>query len=202
MYCQCQCVLSNGYCVGMQDDELVDGVKPSWLEVGRVLAERPAAGTSASGRSAAATAAAARGGPPAPGSQLLCKWRELPYSECTWEDEADIPDAQLLIQQFRRRRPIGEMDLDAELRWLAPADDEQGPEQQQQQQQRVQDEGQPAGGSQEGGSQQQRRFQASPYFLRGELHPYQVCRHGGLSAVLSSHPCNAAADPDALLPCC
>lgn len=170
-----------GCCNALQDDELVDGVKPSWLEVERVLAERPAAGTSAGGGSSAAAAAAAGRGPPAAGSQLLCKWRELPYSECTWEDEADIPDAQLLIQQFRRRRPIGEMDLDAELRWLAPADDEQGTEQQpqqevQQQQQRAQDDGQPAGGSQEGSSQQQRRFQASPYFLRGELHPYQVGR--------------------------
>lgn len=169
-----------------QDDELVDGVKPSWLEVERVIAERPAGGSSAAAAAAGGASAAA-----AAGSQLLCKWRELPYSECTWEDEADIPEAQPLIQQFRRRRPIGEVDLDAELRLLARSEeageggqpdqqqfDEQQPDRQEQEQeqrqQRVQDVGQPADAGQEGGSQQPRRFPTSPYFLRGQLHPYQV----------------------------
>lgn len=163
----------------------MDGIKPSWLEVERVLAERPA-GCSASTAAAAATAAAGpQQHPPAGPSQLLCKWRDLPYSECTWEDEADIVDAQPAIRQFRRRRPIGETDLDAELRLLAEGSGEQ---QEQPQQQRAQDEGQPALGSQEGGSQQQRRFQSSPAFLRGQLHPYQVGSQK-LLLVPASLPC-------------
>ena len=67
------------------DDELVEGIKPAWLEVERVIAERQA-GTGVGGEAR---------------MQYLCKWRDLPYSNCTWEDEADIADYAQLVQQFR-----------------------------------------------------------------------------------------------------
>jgi hypothetical protein len=104
------------------DDELVDGIKPAWLEVERVIAERPTSslrnGGGAAGYGAepagAEAAAATQGAPgsatasefsaadalPA-GVQYLCKWKELPYSECTWEEGADIAAYHHLIRQYR-----------------------------------------------------------------------------------------------------
>ena len=70
------------------DDEMAEGIRPAWLEVERVIAERQA-GTGGSGDGAR--------------MQYLCKWRDLPYSNCTWEEEADIADYALLVQQFRCR---------------------------------------------------------------------------------------------------
>lgn len=106
------------------DDELVDGIKPAWLEVERVIAERPISslrnGGGAAGDGAApagAEAAAATQGAPETatatasefsaadalpaGVQYLCKWKELPYSECTWEEGADIAAYHHLIRQYR-----------------------------------------------------------------------------------------------------
>lgn len=221
------------------DDELVEGVKPAWLEVERVIAERTV-GSGGGGAAAAAAGAGAgdahEGGggdaavPPrlqyGQHKQYLCKWRELPYSECTWEEESDISEYRHLIQQyrwgspryrsaagnrgsrcsrasppcaaslptaaaaasgrafacpcFRQRVPIGEIQLQL------PSPPAGAPQQQAQQQGEAAaqtgaeaeaaagwwDGAGPDGGSQ--GGSQARRFAATPAFLLGQLHPYQV----------------------------
>lgn len=106
----------------------MEGVKPAWLEVERVIAERAVGGLggaagaggsarraqqgeamdagggeggAAGGGDASKSHAAGAGAAGAPRRQFLCKWRELSYAECTWEDEADVAEQQDLIEQFR-----------------------------------------------------------------------------------------------------
>ena len=177
--------------------ELVDGVQPEWLEVERVIAERQAG---------------VGGGSPSSGGarqQFLCKWRELPYSECTWEDEADIADFRGLVEQFRRRRPIAELDLEAAVAALPPEAPPLGQQAAAQQQEGQQEEwegqqGEPPA-SQQGeppASQQgeppaggdARHFAAHPSFLRGQLHPYQV-RGGSWPWVVGGAGPRIAASP-------
>ncbi|KAI3426156.1 hypothetical protein D9Q98_008533 [Chlorella vulgaris] len=188
------------------DDELVDGIKPAWLEVERVIAERPISslrnGGGAAGDGAApagAEAAAATQGAPETatatasefsaadalpaGVQYLCKWKELPYSECTWEEGADIAAYHHLIRQYRQRLPIAEVDLEQKLAWVVGDSQQQREQQQQQQQpnlgpphdgpdQQAGAEAMPQQGASQAGSQ--RRFSDTPAFLQGRLHPYQL----------------------------
>lgn len=117
------------------DGELVDGVKPAWVEVERIIAERTvgalggcdsgsraqraqqdeavdadggrggSAGSGGASRSQAAGGGAAGAhparAPMGPRRQFLCKWRELSYADCTWEEEADVAGHRDLIEQFR-----------------------------------------------------------------------------------------------------
>ncbi|KAL4421743.1 hypothetical protein ABPG77_002359 [Micractinium sp. CCAP 211/92] len=179
------------------DGELVEGVKPAWLEVERVIAERAVGGLggaagaggsarraqqgeamdagggeggAAGGGDASKSHAAGAGAAGGPRRQFLCKWRELSYAECTWEDEADVAEQQDLIEQFRRRAPISELDLPLPPRPDSAAEQASPP---------ADPLAQLAEASAElaaasPGASVQRRFAASPGFLRGELHPYQL----------------------------
>ncbi|KAL4452565.1 hypothetical protein ABPG75_008227 [Micractinium tetrahymenae] len=182
------------------DGELVDGVKPAWLEVERIIAERTVGGLGEAGSAqqaqqaqqgeamvvdgvddsragghaaAAGQAAAGTAATRVPGGarrQFLCKWRELSYAECTWEEEGDVAEHRELMEQFRRRAPISELELP-----LPPRPDKEGEEAAALDDplaQLADASAELAAASQ--GALSQRRFAASPDFLQGQLHPYQL----------------------------
>eukprot|EP00741_Cyanophora_paradoxa_P023825 tig00021623_g23013.t1 len=68
-----------------EDEGAVNGIRPEWLEVERVLARRGGEGA----------------------HEFLCKWRALPYSESTWEAAADIlPAFQAQVESFLVREGL------------------------------------------------------------------------------------------------
>jgi hypothetical protein len=189
----------------------VDGVKPAWLEVERVIAHRAVgSGSSKPGSepgSRPAPPGAVAGGDGGGGDsstagqrrvQYLCKWRELPYSECTWEEERDIAEYRPLVEQYRQRVPIAELHLQpppppsASMQpprgaaaaaandgransGPAAAEEAEAGEDSEATEDEAEaggDAGQGAGNAVGGGDG--RRLAASPAFLVGRLHPYQL----------------------------
>jgi len=42
------------------------------------------------------------------GKEYLCKWKGLPYSECTWETEATLGDIKGLLHSYEDRERLKE----------------------------------------------------------------------------------------------
>lgn len=62
------------------------GVRPEWLQPQRIIDSRTTRGK----------------------EYFLVKWRDLPYSDCTWEDPAtsEVPDFERFVDEFRLMRGL------------------------------------------------------------------------------------------------
>ncbi|PSC74179.1 CHD3-type chromatin-remodeling factor PICKLE isoform B [Micractinium conductrix] len=192
---------------GQQAEVVVgpDGVKPEWREVERVVAERRVGGL---GGDDGGDGQGGDGGDGDGGGgarrQFLCKWRDLTYVDCTWEEEAVLGEYAAPIEQYRQRAPISEVDLQTpspppELDGVdhgarlpaaaaaATSADGAAPTSAGGDAGMAEDEdaafdplaqlAELAGaglGASQGPLPTQRRFPSSPAFLRGQLHPYQL----------------------------
>jgi len=66
--------------LNLQDRFFRYGIRPEWLQIHHVVNKR-----------------AMRDG----SNQYLIKWRDLPYVDCSWEDEDfEIPDFKIFISHF------------------------------------------------------------------------------------------------------
>lgn len=81
----------------MQEEE--ECIQPSWVRVGRVVAERGQAGRGPKKK-----------GPDQPRHEFLVKWEGLPYEHASWEEPAAVagPEFERELDRFRSRRPIAD----------------------------------------------------------------------------------------------